>query len=769
MSVSKLIPSFNAGELSPYLDARSALDKYQSGCQTLKNFITLPYGAVIRRPGTRYMGLAKHADKQCRLIGFNFSATTNFILEMGEEYLRFWSNGEFVQDPLNPGDPLEVATPYQEEDLREIQYVQVNDIMYFTHPDYEPRKLSRLADDEWTFVVVPWLWPPFLDENDGEDTIAPTALTGSGITLYASAPTWRPEHVGAYWMIGFRRDADSFVEKPLGAGAGESDPISIIGDWELTTYGNWKGTLKVERRIGSASPWEVIRTYKNSAVGERNVSTTGNEDRLCELRLNWNGADVGENDPNARLEAGDNRHYGCVKITGYTSAIEVTADVVVDLFGTASTKIWAEGAFSAVQGYARTVCLHEQRIVFGGTRRKPLSIWGSSVDDFENFRYDVNDDSGFLFTLAANESNPCNWLISQGGSLLIGTAGDEWTLAGADKAQVLGPTNVQAKRQSSYGSKYLQAKIVNEVALFVQRQGRKVRELTYSFEKDGWVAPDLNILASHITDGEILETAFQQQPDAIFWCVTGAGKLIGMTYERDQNVVGWHRHETVGEFESVATIYGGSGADEVWFSVKRTFNGETRRYIERFDPNFRAIFEAGTFEQWCYLDCARDRGGAFVTEEITDLEEFEGQELGVYADGAVQPSKTVTGGVLTLETPAFSVLYGLNFESILKPMKLDIPLQDGAASGRKGRIHKVIAQLYKSLGGEYSTDGEEFFSFQYRTAEDLMDAAPPNFTGNQDVYTGSNYRDAVNITIRQTQPLPLCVIALVARLDFYGE
>jgi hypothetical protein len=766
MAVSKLIPSFNAGELSPYMDARAALDKYQSGCQTLKNFITLPYGAVIRRPGTEFLAAAKYASKQCRLVGFNFSATTNFVLEMGEGYIRFFSNG--LQVETSPGTVLEILTPYLESELREVQYVQVNDIMYFTHPKYTPRKLSRLSDTSWTFTEIPWIWPVFLDENDTETTITPSAVTGTNITLTASADIFLPNHVDAYWMIAHRRE-EAFIEQTLGAGAGTSSILYVLGDWELTTYGNWDGTLKIQRRQSVTGSWETIRTYKNKSQGERNVATTGNEDKICALRLSWNGGGAGAASPNARLEAGDNRLYGVVKIKNYTSATVVTADVVTDLSDTIATKIWAEGAFSERQGYPRTVCLHDQRIVYGGTRRKPLTLWGSIVDDFENFRYDVNDDSAFFFTLAANESNPCNWLISQSGALLIGTAGDEWTLAGADKAQVLGPVNVQARRQSAYGSKYLQAKIVNEVALFMQRQGRKVRELTYSFEKDGWVAPDLNILANHITEGEIVETAFQQQPDAIFWCITGAGKLIGMTYERDQNVVGWHRHETQGTFESVATIYGGSGADEVWFSVLRTVAGQDVRYIERFNVDFRAEFEAGNADAWWYLDCAKKTSSTSPDSTISGMSHLEGLGVGVYADNAVQPDSVVEAGEVTLQLAASEVLLGLPFESLLQPMKIDIPLQDGAAQGRKGRVHKVVARLYKSLGGEYSTDGAEFDTFYFREPGDAMDSAPPDFTGDVEVYTGANYRDAADIIIRQNKPLPMCVIALVARLDFYGE
>ena len=148
----KLTLSFNAGELSPFLISRTDIAKYESGCKLLENFIILPYGGVIRRPGTVYMGEAKYHDTPCRLIGFNFSVTTNFILEFGHQYIRFWTNGVLVES--SPGVPYEVSSPYSYTDLRGLQYTQINDIMYVVHPNYHPYKLTRSADANWSLANV---------------------------------------------------------------------------------------------------------------------------------------------------------------------------------------------------------------------------------------------------------------------------------------------------------------------------------------------------------------------------------------------------------------------------------------------------------------------------------------------------------------------------------------------------------------------------------------------------------------------------------------
>lgn len=817
MPFHKLTLNFNAGELSPFLISRTDVGKYESGCQRLENFIILPYGGVIRRPGTQYLGKAKFQDKPCRLIGFNFSVTTNFILEFGEKYVRFWTNAIQVTKPTasvsvwvtahayKVGDYvtqtsvmyycttahtsgtfatdlaagkwvqqniLEVPTPYLASEVRDIQYCQINDLMYLTHPDHPPAKLTRKADDDWTYAEIAWSgtqgWPPTLDENIENITLDPSASTGN-ITVVASADLFKPEHVGSVWVYGLRRSGgnQSYVEVPLDATSHTSSGLYVLGSWEFVTYGSWVGEVNVQRNINGS--WEPLRTYKSSVIGERNVSTTGIEDKPCNLRIVWTTAgQAGTSSPNSRLSVGDSRQYGSFKITGYTNPRSVSATVIATLPSVAPSTLWSEAAFSTYQGFPRTVCLHEQRLVFGGTKRRPSSFYGSTVDDFENSRYTSLPDAAFNFTISSNESNPIQWMVSQQ-KLLIGTAGDEWAVGSTNTDQAMGAGNVSARQQSSFGSTFLQAEVVNEVVLFSQRQAKKLRELTFNFEKDGWVAPDLTILANHIAGAGFAETAFAQQPDAIFWTITAGGHLVGMTYERDQNVVGWHRHSTVGSFESVATIYGGNDPDEIWFCCNRIINGQNAFYIERFDPNFRINFEEEDKVNYWYLDAAKRTVSPTEITEITGLEHLEGMTVGVLGDGANQPTRVVTAGKITIQEPAKVVLVGLPYTSVVKPMNINIPAQDGTSQGRKVRIHRMVVRFYKSLTCQFSSDDETWDEIFFRDRDDLMDTPPSVFTGDREVATGTNFRTTMQMALRQNRPFPLAVLALILWADYYGE
>jgi hypothetical protein len=815
-----LVTALNAGELSPYMDARTDVEKYRSGCRTLENMVVLPYGGVYRRAGTEYLGEAKNANQRCRLIGFNFSVTTRFVLEFGHQYIRVWGNNAPVAHPAGSawatttayaiGDivtnggttyyavsahtsgtfstdlaagrwyaqpasgALEVPSPYQESELREIQYVQVNDIMYLAHANHAPRKLARLADNDWTLTTVAWSYPPLLDQNLTTTTIASSAASGSA-TLTASASTFVAGHVGSQWAIQWPRNSGA-ITTTIDANKTTTDTLDIQGSWTLTTVGTWIGTVRLLRIPQTAmdanggsgfTAYEVVREF-NSLTTARNFTATGTEDERVGLKLqvlNYSS------NTSARvfLESTDFNSGGTVTINSVASGTSAGATVNKWLGSVITgTTQWSEAAFSAVRGYPRAVAIHEQRLCFGGTAHQPNTVWCSKVDDFENFQLGVGADDGLQFTVASSEGNRIEWMFSQK-RLMLGTSGDEWTIGGANSGEAFSSTNVQAQKQSSFGSKTMRAILLNDVLLFVQRRGRKVRELTYNFERDGWVAPDLTVLSEHVTQGELVELAFQQQPDAILWAVRGDGQLVGMSYERDQEVVAWHRHTTDGEFESVATVYGLSGADdEVWLVVKRTINGQTKRYIERFKADNRAKFEAQTKDDWWYLDCAKRYSGT-ATATITGLSHLEGKAVSVLANGAVQPDETVASGQITLDKTYTKVLAGLPYTSTILPMKFDFDLQDGPTRGRKKRINRVEVSLFKSLAGEASTNGTEWLWIYPRDFDDPMDASPPPFSGDAEVVVAGDYSDDSDIYLRQRLPYPFTVRALVVKLDAYGD
>lgn len=803
--VHQLINNFNGGELSPLMDARADTGKYRTGCRRLRNFIPRAVGGVFSRPGTEYMGRTKYSDKKSALIPFNFSRTTTFQLEFGDEYIRFWSNRQQVLkvgsvavwfSPTNwtAGTYVshlgiiyrclvthlattfaadlaagywetpaiyEVASPYQEEDIYDIQFTQINDVIYLVHPSYAPRKLSRLADDNWTLAEVSWDWPAFLDENVESTTITPSGTTGS-ITLTASTSIFQSTHVGAYYQIAHRRSG-AYISQNL-TGNGTSASLRVIGQWEFATAGTWAiGAVNIERSEDNGTTWQVVRTFASN--NDRNVAPISyDEAEEVLLRINVSGYAASTGTPRAWIEAVDSKVYGIVRVTGFTSGNVVSATVTKDLASTAATTLWSEGAWSPYQGYPRSVAFHEQRVIYGGTSREPVRVWGSAIGDFDNFRKATLEDASFDYVLASTQSSQIQWMTGNSNGLIIGTAAEEWLMHSGTDSSPITPTNVRVIRQSSEGSEHIMARLIKNVVLFVQRYGRTVSEMAYSFEEDSMKANDLTILSEHVTEGGIVQTAFQSRRDAVLWAVTGEGKLVGLTYQREHEVTGWHVHETDGEFESVSCNYSADGtSDEVWFVVKRTIDGQTVRYVESFHPAM-AQFDYTDAAALVCMDSSITYDGA-ATDTITGLEHLEGATVAVRADGATQTIKTVTGGSITLDREAEVVVVGLPFTALIQPTKIELQLENGSSRGRIFRPIKVILSVHNSLGAQISPNPNAgngmWETIPFRQSQDVLDDPPPLRTDDMEWTINAPYATAVNVAIRQNDPQPLNILALV--------
>lgn len=287
-------------------------------------------------------------------------------------------------------------------------------------------------------------------------------------------------------------------------------------------------------------------------------------------------------------------------ITAFTSTTVVTAFIDgPDASATTATVNWRLGVWSETTGYPATVTFHQDRLAFAGPTDNPHRLDISRTGDFENFSPTdadgtVVDDHAITNTLSADTVNAIRWLADDEKGLLIGTVGGEWLLRASDTGSRVTPSNVQSKRSTAYGSANIQPVRPGRVLLFVQRAQRKLRELAYIFEDDGFSAPDTTLIAEHITRTGIVEMAYQAEPQSIVWTVLGDGTLLSLTYDRDQKVIGWARHivggtsdagATPAKVESVAVIPNPDGtADEVYIVVQRWINGASVRYIEYLKP-----------------------------------------------------------------------------------------------------------------------------------------------------------------------------------------
>jgi hypothetical protein len=281
---------------------------------------------------------------------------------------------------------------------------------------------------------------------------------------------------------------------------------------------------------------------------------------------------------------------GYAIITARTSTTVVTIEILIDIGSTSASTDWSLGSFSTTTGFPSCVSFFEQRLVFAASINNPQTVYFSKSGDYENMDANIGgtvaDDDAIIYTIASNQVNAIRFLTSAR-TLIIGTAGGEFVVSGGGDNSPITPTNIMIKKQSNHGAANVDAISVGNATLFLQRAKRKIRELAYNFDVDGYQAPDLTILAEHITEGNVVEMAYQEEPLAIIWCVRGDGQLIALTYQREQEVVAWHRHILGGVFgtgnavvESVAVIPTDDSEYELYMIVKRTIDGATARYVE---------------------------------------------------------------------------------------------------------------------------------------------------------------------------------------------
>lgn len=256
--------------------------------------------------------------------------------------------------------------------------------------------------------------------------------------------------------------------------------------------------------------------------------------------------------------------------------------------------------WSDTNGWPERVAFHQQRLVFGANLAYRDHIWMSASGQYDNLGYfddgvstpsASNGANAVIFSLASGTYNAITWITS-GKTLNIGTTGDEWTVTGVEQIAITSQS-VLALRQTSVGSEALKPVLVGNTTLFLSRGGRETTEFIYAYNEDSFKTSDLAILSPHMTDlYPIIDWTYQQQPSSIIWAVRSDGALLGLTYQRQHKVIGWHGHATTGKFKAVAAIPGETRETDVYTTVARTLydseglNPETKWYVEVLEDQF---------------------------------------------------------------------------------------------------------------------------------------------------------------------------------------
>ncbi len=400
-------------------------------------------------------------------------------------------------------------------------------------------------------------------------------VPGQAVSLVASHRLFKAGHVGSVWRFDRRRPADKYEESVslMAATSGAwSSTLEVQGAWNFTTFGNWVGQVFIYLSEDNGATWTVARSYTSTAAIPRNVSASGTTALRSLMRLHWVAGSDGTLSPYALLACTDADIRGWVRITAVGGGGQTATGEALSHLQTLETFRWAEGAWSGEQGYPGCVELHQSRLCYAGTAGRPHTIWGSAIDDYDVFSGGTAADSSYAHTLVVGERDPILWLISDR-FLMAGGGGSEFMVYGATESAPITAEAGTARRQSTMGAdaRGICAAPSETVPLFVQRGGDRICELQYNYDNDRFAAANLCLLADHLHRGKvIMDMALQRVPHQILWVVDDAGGLCGYTYERGNEVAGWHRHPSAGAtFLSVCAVRGEDSEDIVYLALVR--------------------------------------------------------------------------------------------------------------------------------------------------------------------------------------------------------
>lgn len=619
----------NGGEISPLLRGRVDQPRYNTGAREMLNMVPMPQGGATRRPGTRYLGTAK--SQTSRLIPFVFSETQGRILEFGDKTMRVWlPDGKLVS---SGSEPYVVSTPFAASDLRAVRFAQSADVVYFVHPSYPPCKLSRYSDNDWRWATLTFM-----------PSIAAPQQPALQI-LDKRADDDKPKNPS--------RTDYSYLVTAIDGETGEESSASSAATIEAEALNSVDYHIRITwPAVSGASEYRI---YKKKTGVFGFIGRASKDDTITATTT---------------LQYYDDKNIG--------------AD-------TEDTPIEHKNPFEGSGNYPSQVFFHQQRLGFAATANRPITFWLSRTGDFESMASSVppKDDDAIEVTLAATQANRIVWLQPDRNALAFGTEGSEWTLQSSEGV-VLTPSTVSFQLQTTNGGEgTVSALSVGGGVLYVQRGSGAVREFAYNYNADKYLGQDLTILARHIIkDRDITAWAYQQEPYSTLWCVLSDGTFAGLTYMKEQDVIGWNRHTTDGSILDVAVIPG-TPDDQVWFLVRRTAGV----FIERLE----SFFDSDNLDDAFFLDSALHYSGE-AADTFSGLGHLSGRTVQVFADGGTIDGLTVSaGGELKLKSPAKSVHIGLPYTSRVIPNLPEVQTQQGWTLMHNRKISAVRVRTYRSM------------------------------------------------------------------------
>ncbi|MCP4184234.1 MAG: hypothetical protein GY761_13120 [Hyphomicrobiales bacterium] len=817
MAVYPVKATFSRGELSPKLQGRVDIDHYKMGLETCTNFYVLRQGGIRRRPGTVFVSEIKDSTIKSKLIPFEFNETQAYVVEFGHLYSRFFALAGQVEVS---GSPYEISHSYKEADLYDIHYEQSGDVVYLANGNYMPQTLTRRAETDWVIADFEAEDGPYLDENvtgttmtlNGTGAVHPIMTSNSlpagfvAVSSNSSVAAWRAFNSDPSQGVDLGAVAGSWLEITLDVAkavdgytmkASRTYPDRHPITWSVQGYSGtqWLTLQYIENESGWNRGETRHYSFENSnafikyrifihATGDNNNAVL-NAFVMHWLQSNQTGITLTASSV-AGLNNGSGfvakdvhrtiRLYGTDGLWRWAkiSAINSTTRVDVSLGDMACYDLdpcfrWRMSAWNDNDGYPGTVGFFNERLAWAGSMTFPRTVWFSESANYSGHRVSVPllDTDAINITMSGGQINKIQW-ISDIYDLAAGTTQTVRSIGAAASTAPFAAGNIEQRQQTTVGASNIQPLSIGETTVYVDFYKKRLHEFTYSFELNGYQAPELSVLSDHIYTSGITSISYQAIPENLIWIGLANGRLGCTTFEKNQSVIGMTQvviaggsSEAEAIVESHCTVPSQSG-DRLWMIVNRTINGVTKRYVEYLaEP-----FEKNEVSNGVFFDSSVTVTGTGFTT-ISGLSHLEGELIGVLADGIDVGDAIVSSGQITLPggKSADKAVVGLRYQSYGKTLRMAVAgNSDGTAMGRRKIINEIFLDVYETGAMKVGTNSRQFEMFGRKNTESFGGAKTLN-TGFEKVKAEGKWSGDGQIVFHTDRGYPATIRAVIASVD----
>lgn len=684
MKIYHLQTNFNSGELDERMSGRLDTKQYQQGMRIAQNVLNIPQGGVKRRQGQVYID---DVGSFGNVVSFVFNTEISFAIVFTDLSIAIYKDDILVDT---------VVSPYLEADLMDIDVIQSQDTMLVVHPDYEPRNLFRIADNNWTLTTLTFVNIPQFDFDDTDSPTPTDEIQTFTFSAFGPGDLFKMnlEGIDTADIPLSLSTADNAAEVQAALTDLVNTPstgISVVFDSGTTYIVTFSGA--------SARPWRLM-------TGRATVSA----DPVAAIAT-------------ARTQTGVSR---------------------------------AEDVWSNTRGWPVTVTFHENRLWFGGSAQRPITLWGSNVGDFFNFDAGKGRaDQAINATLDISKLNQIVGLFS-GRNLQIFTTGAEHYIPSSP----ITPENIAVNKQTDFGAKKIQPRTIDGAVLYVQRTGKAIQQFAFDFLEDAYQSGSITLLNPSIINDPVdldVQPGSSSSDANYVYVVNSTGRMSVFNTLRSENIAGWTQWITDGEIQSVAVVI-----DDVYLTVKRVVGGVDVFYLEK-------IVDAAL------LDSSKLYTGV-NSATLTGLSHLEGRVVRIVADGSVMEDQTVVGGEVTTERVAINAEVGLDlvsdnpeFPVIVENMPLEQDLGAGVNLDADKRVVKCTVQLEETsgifIGASVDREITSIYPVPFRTfGANVLDSPAPLFTGKKDMRL-SGWGTTVGVVVAQKDPAPMVLLSMTLEVE----